>query len=130
MTTPNPWARRLLDRAADADLPEYGSLAWEQLADDDPAKVAACVAAAEAWRSYWSPGEHRRRLQVEVATERAALEAAERADAERWARAAERTVDGTARRLLQRPTEPTSRPLQADPDWPDLQVPPGAQLVS
>jgi len=60
-----PWAARFI-RAGGPDVPDYGSPAWEQLDDRDPRKVAACVLAAEAHRTYWSPEEHARRLHAEL----------------------------------------------------------------
>lgn len=44
------WAQQLIENA-DGSFPAYGSQEWVQLADDDRRKVAACVAAAEAWRT-------------------------------------------------------------------------------
>lgn len=42
------WARQMIERAP-KPLPKYGAVAWLTLTDDNPAKVAACVAAAECW---------------------------------------------------------------------------------
>ena len=44
------WARALIE-GADGPVPEYGCLAWAALPDDSRTKVAACVAAAERWRT-------------------------------------------------------------------------------
>ena len=60
-----PWAKALIDQA-DGPVPEYGSPEWQALPDHSRAKVAACVLAAEAWRTYWSPEEHERRLRAEL----------------------------------------------------------------
>lgn len=52
---PTPdWSARLLERGG-PDVPAYGSEAWAALPDTDPAKVAATVAAAEAWRRSTTP---------------------------------------------------------------------------
>jgi hypothetical protein len=50
--TPLPlaWARQLIARGG-TDVPRYGTSAWMALDDRDPRKVAACVQAAEAWRT-------------------------------------------------------------------------------
>ena len=63
---PSTWAQHLLD-AGNPDVPEYGSPAWHALPADSPARVAACVRAAEAWRVYTDPEETARRLAAEVA---------------------------------------------------------------
>lgn len=47
---PLSWARGLID-SADGPVPEYGSADWVQLPDESRAKVAACVVAAERWRT-------------------------------------------------------------------------------
>lgn len=47
---PLSWARQLIAHAA-GDVPEYGSPGWAGLPDDSREKVAACVLAAEAWRT-------------------------------------------------------------------------------
>jgi hypothetical protein len=60
-----PWAQALIARAT-GPIPDYGSAEWERLPDSDPHKVAACVIASEAWRTYWSPEEHERRLRTEL----------------------------------------------------------------
>lgn len=57
-------ARRLPPR--DVPVPEYGSDEWLALADNDPAKVAATVAAAEAWRITTHPAAVADRLQSEL----------------------------------------------------------------
>lgn len=59
-----PWAEALIDRAT-GTIPEYGSPEFEALPDNDPRKVASCVRAAEAWRTYFSPEEITRRLRAE-----------------------------------------------------------------
>lgn len=46
---PMRWAEQLM--ANGPGFPEYGSAEWAALADDDRRKVAACVAAAERWRT-------------------------------------------------------------------------------
>jgi hypothetical protein len=60
-----PWARALIE-AADGPILEYGCAGWQALPDNSRAKVASCVLAAEAWRTYWSPEEHARRLHAEL----------------------------------------------------------------
>lgn len=68
MTDNLPWARALIDNA-EQPIPQYGSDEWAQLPDTSRAKVAACVIAAEAWRTYWEPDEValRTRLQIDGA---------------------------------------------------------------
>jgi hypothetical protein len=44
------WARQLID-SVEGPVPEYGTAAWVQLPDESRAKVAACVIAAEKWRT-------------------------------------------------------------------------------
>lgn len=44
------WAKKLIDSAS-GPVPEYGSPEWSRLPDDDRRKVAACVRAAEEWRT-------------------------------------------------------------------------------
>lgn len=60
-----PWAEVLIGRAT-GPVPQYGSAEWEALPDNDSRRVAACVIAAEAWRTFWSPKEHERRLRTEI----------------------------------------------------------------
>ncbi len=52
VVTPLPlrWARALIE-AADEPITEYGSREWRELPDDSRTKVAACVQAAERWRT-------------------------------------------------------------------------------
>ncbi|MGY1680713.1 hypothetical protein [Geodermatophilus sp. SYSU D01176] len=59
-----PWAARFIT-AGGPNVPTYGTPEWEAL-PDGPAKVAAVVAAAECWRTYWDPAEHARRLHAEL----------------------------------------------------------------
>lgn len=82
---PNPgptpdWSARLLERGG-PDVPAYGSEAWAALPDTDPRKVAATVAAAEAWRRSTHPDVVADRLTLELAAARfvAAREAEEAA---------------------------------------------------
>ena len=78
---PTPaWSARLLDRAP-GDVPAYGSPEWEALPDTDPGKVAATVAAAEAWRRSTHPDVVADRLALDLAAARfvAAREAEEAA---------------------------------------------------
>jgi hypothetical protein len=63
--TPIPWAQALID-GADGPVPQYGAPEWAALPDDSRAKVAACVVAAESWRSYWDPEEVALRLRIEL----------------------------------------------------------------
>ena len=44
------WADALI-ASADGPVPEYGSAEWASLPDDDRRKVAACIEAAEKWRT-------------------------------------------------------------------------------
>lgn len=69
MSTPSTgrryWARNLLD-AAPRPIKTYGSTEWLMLADDDPAKLAGAVLAAEAWASDWENLEDDLRREVEA----------------------------------------------------------------
>lgn len=47
---PLSWARQLIANAT-GTIPEYGSAEWRALPDDSREKVAACVMAAERWRT-------------------------------------------------------------------------------
>lgn len=47
---PVRWATQLIANAS-GSFPTYGSAEWVALADDDRRKVAACVEAAECWRT-------------------------------------------------------------------------------
>jgi hypothetical protein len=60
-----PWAQALID-GADGPIPQYDSEEWRALPDGSRAKVAACVIAAEAWRSYWDPREVALRARLEI----------------------------------------------------------------
>jgi hypothetical protein len=95
---PLPWAQQLIANA-DGPIPPYGSAEWVALPDDSRAKVAATVIAAECWRTYWQPDEHRRRLTAE-------LEAGHDSDQrEEWSAEVVASVHATADRLLRpRPT--------------------------
>ncbi|MGY1736346.1 hypothetical protein [Geodermatophilus sp. SYSU D00684] len=73
-----PWARELIAKAEGYTVPAYGSAEWEALPDAHPAKVAACVLAAETQRTWWDPAEHARRLRLEL--DETARIAAEEAD--------------------------------------------------
>lgn len=53
---PLAWARQLIANA-EGPMPEYGSLEWIELPDESRTKVAACVAAAEKWRTRHVPLE-------------------------------------------------------------------------
>lgn len=64
---PTAWAReRIAAGRAVGELPAYGSPAWHELAEEDPRKLAAALAAAECWR-----------IEGETLTERLARELAE-----------------------------------------------------
>lgn len=60
------WAGALID-SADGPIPRYGTPEWAALPETSRAKVAACVIAAEAWRSYWDPREVATRTRLEIA---------------------------------------------------------------
>jgi hypothetical protein len=47
---PLSWARQLIENAG-GYFPPYGSREWSALDNEDRRKVAACVAAAEEWRT-------------------------------------------------------------------------------
>lgn len=78
MSTPSTgrryWARQLIDRAS-TPIPPYGSTEFLMLPNDDPAKVASCVAAAECW-AYESEHleEHLRREITEFARQHKVLD--------------------------------------------------------
>jgi hypothetical protein len=78
------WAYGLIRRVT-SPCPSYGSRAWLDLPEGDPAKIAAVVVAAEAWAIDGDDLE--RRLHEEVRNSRAAFKATE--DEEYQARAAE-----------------------------------------
>jgi hypothetical protein len=54
VSLPLPWAAELIF-AVDGPVPAYGSPEWADLPDTSRAKVAACVVAAEAWRTRHHP---------------------------------------------------------------------------
>ncbi|MCF6507380.1 hypothetical protein E9549_08160 [Blastococcus sp. MG754426] len=60
-----PWASALI-QAAGQPIPDYGSAEWAALPDGSRAKVAACVIAAECWRTYTDPAEVALRLRIEL----------------------------------------------------------------
>lgn len=62
---PLPWARALI-AAGGSDFPDYGTAAWAALDDRDPRKVAACVSAAECWRTSTDPAWVEWRLRTEL----------------------------------------------------------------
>ena len=62
---PLPWATALV-HAAGGDFPEYGTAEWAALDDTDPRKVAACVSAAECWRTSTDPAWVEWRLRAEL----------------------------------------------------------------
>lgn len=140
---PDPWAARVQAQAlaaADAtEVPAYGSPEFDALPETSPLRVAAAVAAAEAWRTYWSPEEHARRLELELAAGRAAgVDGADRlADAIGWAAGAPGRVEvlaaaatRTVRETAVDPAEQgAARPLVADPAWPALVAPPGVEVI-
>lgn len=80
------WSARLIANGGPA-VPDYGSEDWHALADNDPAKVAATVAAAEAWRRSTHPDAIADRVRLELAASRdvAAAEAVEAAELARRA---------------------------------------------
>ena len=105
--TPLPWAQQLIENA-NAPIPQYGSPEWAALPDDSRVKVASTVVAAECWRTYWTPDEHRRRLLDE-------LDAAREEDQrEEWSPEVVASVHATANRLLQRPEPIDGRPRPGD----------------
>lgn len=71
-----PWAAALI-KAADGAIPEYGSPEWAALPDDSRVKVASCVLAAEALRTWMLPEEQYRRLRAELEYEEPAIWSAE-----------------------------------------------------
>lgn len=62
---PLPWARQLIANAT-GPIPEYGSAEWRALPDDSREKVAACIVAAECWRTYTDPAEVAWRLRADL----------------------------------------------------------------
>lgn len=111
---PTPaWSARLIANGG-PDVPEYGSDAWNALDDNDPRRVAATVAAAEAWRHANDPAVLADRLHLELAAGRhaAALEAEAAAELARRA-VAEPVADRAGR--------PTLAELAVErEDWPAL----------
>ncbi|TFV49529.1 hypothetical protein [Blastococcus sp. TF02A-35] len=61
-----PWEARLLALADGQPIPDYGSREWRALPEDSPIRVAACVQAAAAWRTYTDPTEIALRLRLEL----------------------------------------------------------------
>lgn len=88
VSLPLPWAAALI-RKASGDFPEYGSPEWAALDDRDARKVAACVAAAECWRTSTDPAWVEWRLRSE-------LEGAQ--DDDRWSSEVVAEVHRTATR--------------------------------
>lgn len=123
--TADPWAVRVraqaVAAAGGAEPPAYGSPEWTALPEDHPLRVAAAVQAAEAWRTWWTPTEHARRLAGEVDGLRAEREAAEQ-------RRLVQQVNATANRMLTRPGPPTSTPVHDAPGWPQV-ARPGAKVA-
>jgi len=58
---------RLLETLPTDDGFTYGSPQWDALPDDDPAKWAAVLRAAELWRRHWQPEAITARLFEELA---------------------------------------------------------------
>lgn len=139
----DPWAARVqaqaLAAAGTAEVPAYGSPEFDALPEASPLRVAAAVAAAEAWRTYWSPAEQARRLESELAAgRRAGVDGADRlADAIGWAAGAPGRVEvlGAAATRAIRETavapaeQGVSRPLVEAPDWPPVMAPPGVEVI-
>lgn len=100
-TGPVPaWSAGLLQRGG-PEVPEYGSPAWLELPEDSPAKVAATVAAAEAWRVTTHPAAVADRLTLELAAARHAAEV----EAEAAAALAFRCVSADVQARAGRPTQ-------------------------
>ncbi|MFF0623592.1 hypothetical protein [Streptomyces sp. NPDC004296] len=114
------------------DFPAYGSPQWCVLPLESPARLAAVVDAAEAWRRH--------------ASEQARLEALQESDPDAWFREvtadanseAQRTIrrlglsrslDASERAKRRRPLPPHQ--LRATPGWPPIAVPgrPGHYLT-
>ena len=58
------WARRYIERRTTRVV--YGSTEWLTLANDDPNKIAACVAAAECWATAGDTLEADLRREIEL----------------------------------------------------------------
>jgi hypothetical protein len=58
------WARRYIERRTSRVV--YGSTEWLTLANDDPNKIAACVAAAECWATAGDTLEADLRRDIEL----------------------------------------------------------------
>lgn len=128
---PQPWAQALIARAA-GPVPRYGSPEWHALPADSPARVAACVAAAEVWRYEQATMPDRLALELAVAAEPDEDLVADRARAA-MARAAE--LDRTTRQVidascarLHRAARPVpafaeARPVVDTDDWPAVARP-------
>ncbi|TQN44410.1 hypothetical protein FHU33_3912 [Blastococcus colisei] len=61
-----PWEDRLIAAAGDQPIPDYGSREWHALPENSAIRVAACVHAAAAWRTYTNPAEIALRLRIEL----------------------------------------------------------------
>lgn len=109
---PTPaWSSRLIANGG-PDVPEYGSPAWHELDDNDPRRVAATVAAAEAWRRANDPDVIADRLRLELA---AARHVAEAEAAEAAALASRNIAEGVAARAG-RPSYAQLCDLRHEPD--------------
>lgn len=124
---PLDWARGVLAAAEGMDLPRYGSPQWHALPYDSPARLAAVVVAAEAYRYEGETLAHRLRLEVEEAgiaaaaaeLEDAVVQGAEQAMArdEALAEHARKVADRGARILLGRsPTYAQLAERRGEPD--------------
>lgn len=118
---PTPWGAARLEHAG--DLPAYGSPAWHALAEDDPARWFAAIAAAEAWQQTAPALADAVDLIAHLKQELTSPERVARHELDaRTKAAADAAVDEAARRLLTRPAPAAPRPMVQTPDWPTVRL--------
>ena len=119
---PSAWAQRIIARGG-TSAPEYGTPAWEALADTDPRKAAAAVAAAERWRQIVPTLAQAAQLINHLDDELNAPERLRQHELDARTKAeADRIIDQTVRSMGRRrePVEP--RPMVQTDDWPTVRV--------
>ena len=97
------WAVAVIDRGRQiGSIPRYGSPAWCALAPSDPRAVAACVAAAEAWRQHCDAETVKRDIEIELAANAQLERAQEAADFRELARRVRHLAAVPTQRELER----------------------------
>jgi len=119
---PSGWAQRII-AAGGTSAPEYGTPAWEALADTDPRKAAAAVAAAERWRQVVPTLAQAAQLISHLNDDLHSPERLRRHELDARTKAeADRIINQTVRSMGRRrePVEP--RPMVQTEDWPTVRV--------